>query len=77
MSQDSQYSFTLKVFLVRTISPNIQKSTGIGIIAAAINPKREFPQLRPKASYIASPANGSKLPMSDCNTVFAAIAETV
>ena len=66
---------TLKVLLVRNLSPNFQNSNGIGTIASAINPKTELPHPRPNASYIDGPARGSNAPRSDRSTVLAASAE--
>lgn len=61
--------------LVRILSPYLQNKNGIGHIPSAMNPSRELPQPRPRASYIGGPARGNSAPARDRRTVFAAIAD--
>ena len=51
------------------------KTNGTGKNAMEMKPRRELPQPRPKASYMAGPAIGSKDPSRHRKMVLAAVTE--
>ncbi len=54
------------------LSPYRFRTHGTGIHASAMNPKRLFPQPRPRVSYIFGPARGKTAPMTLRISVLAA-----
>src|SRR3954463_8583369 len=67
------YNHSLTGHLVRIVSPYRTKIKGMGIIAAAMNPRRVFPQPRPSLWYMVGPAKGRNAARTERRTVFAAM----
>jgi hypothetical protein len=69
------YKRRLEMPLVRMLSPNFQKTRGIGAKATAMKPRSDVPHPTPRASYMLFPANGSSAPRRERETIAAAVAE--
>lgn len=55
--------------------PYRQKISGIGANARAMNARSELPHPKFNAAYILGPARGSRAPIIDLSTVFAAVTD--